>query len=241
MQAPRILVIDDEPRIRTLLRRSLEDGGFRVVEAEGRADALAALDGGDIDLVTLDLSLGAEDGLDLARELNAVRPVPLVMVTSRDDVIDRVVGLELGADDYITKPFHPREVLARVRSVLRRARGTLPAEARRCRVDGITVDLDRLEVVDRDGRPVQMTGADMRLFEVFLMHPKRVLSREQMMDLLGGGQWSPLDRTIDNQVARLRKKIESDPADPHLVKTVRGVGYTLAADVAWDASVAVEQ
>jgi DNA-binding response OmpR family regulator len=238
----RILVVDDEPKIRTLLRRCLEDGGFRVAEAEGFSDALAALRDGEIDLVTLDLSLGAEDGLDLARALQAERPVPLVMVTSRDDVIDRVVGLELGADDYITKPFHPREVVARVRSVLRRARGggDAPAEPRRCRVDGITVDLDRLQIVGRDGRPVEMTGADMRLLEVFLTHPKRVLSRELMMDLLGGGQWSPLDRTIDNQVARLRKKIESDPADPHLVKTVRGVGYTLAADVAW-ASVTVEE
>ncbi len=164
------------------------------------------------------------------------------MVTGKDDVIDRVVGLEIGADDYITKPFHVREILARIRAVLRR-QPEMPSAADRAPVnggveaiaafhfDGIVVVPDRMDVIDRDGDDCGLTSGDFALLKVFLERPKRVLSRDQLMDLTGGVDWSPLDRTIDNQVARLRKKIERNPSDPKLIKTVRGVGYTFACDV----------
>jgi DNA-binding response OmpR family regulator len=189
------------------------------------------------DLVTLDLNLNGDNGLDLARDIRRDHDVPIIMVTGKDDVIDRIVGLELGADDYITKPFHVREVLARVHSVLRRARTTeareTPAvadsagENAELSLDGLTVFPDRMELTDRDGAPCDLTTADFKLLAAFLGHPKRPLSRERLMDLIDGPDWVPLDRTIDNQVARLRKKIERDPARPLLIKTVRGVGYML--------------
>lgn len=179
------------------------------------------------DLVTLDLNLPGNDGLDVAREIRKVSTVPIVMITGKGDVIDRVVGLELGADDYIPKPFHVREVLARVKSVLRR-NGPEPAPcATAVRLDGLTLDLDRMEVLCRDGQPCDMTTADIRLLRAFVDNPMRALSRDRLMDLTQGADWSPLDRAIDNQVARLRKKIERDPSDPQLIRTVRGVGYML--------------
>lgn len=231
-----ILVVDDDTKIRTLLRRCLEGDGFNVTEAAGRTDVMDAFDKHP-DLVTLDLNLNGDNGLDLARDIRRDHDVPIIMVTGKDDVIDRIVGLELGADDYITKPFHVREVLARVHSVLRRARTTeareTPAvadsagENAELSLDGLTVFPDRMELTDRDGAPCDLTTADFKLLAAFLGHPKRPLSRERLMDLIDGPDWVPLDRTIDNQVARLRKKIERDPARPLLIKTVRGVGYML--------------
>jgi len=166
-------------------------------------------------------------------------------VTGKDDVIDRVVGLEVGADDYITKPFHVREVMARIRSVLRRTEdlGTAlleepvepeqpkSAQSLRYAFDGMTAIPDSLELLDRSNVDCEMTSGDFRLLTVFLKRPKRVLSRDQLMDLTGGTEWHPLDRTIDNQIARLRKKIERDPSSPKLIKTVRGVGYSFTCDV----------
>ena len=234
-----ILIVEDEKNVRTLLRNVLEEGGFTVREADCAADAFAILDRETPSLITLDLQLGAESGLDLARDIRKQHAVPIVMVTGRDDVIDRVVGLELGADDYITKPFHVREVLARIRAVLRRqTQMAVEGISERADVesvahhfDGVVVVPDRMEVVDRNGEDCGLTSGDFALLMVFLERPKRVLSRDQLMDLTGGVEWSPLDRTIDNQVARLRKKIERNPSDPKLIKTVRGVGYAFACDV----------
>jgi DNA-binding response OmpR family regulator len=235
MAGESILIVDDEAPMRRLLRRCLEAEGFRTCEAEGAAAALRHVEGAGVDLVTLDIGLGRDDGFDLAREIRRVSEVPIVMVTGRGDVIDRVVGLELGADDYIAKPFHAREVAARVRSVLRRtatrtrpARGDAPAALR---FDGLTARLDAFELRGRDGERLDLTAADFRLLRAFLESPKRVLSRERLMDLVGGPAYAPYDRTVDNQVARLRRKIERDPADPRLVVTVRGVGYSFTADV----------
>lgn len=219
-----------------------------MIEAKDGAAALDLLEHEAVSLVSLDLQLGAKDGLDVAREIRKRRDVPIVMVTGRDDVVDRVVGLELGADDYITKPFHVREVLARVRSVLRRAAQAegavgheddtaqaapgLAAEGPSAfRFDGLVAIPDRFELIDRDGTRSDLTSGDFRLLTVFLQNAGRVLSRDRLMDLTSGTGWSPLDRTIDNQVARLRKKIERDPADPQIIKTVRGVGYTFAAEI----------
>ena len=242
----RILVVEDEPKIRTLLRNALQDEGYCVVEAENAAEVMKMIGSLSISLITLDIHLTSDNGLELAREIRRVSRVPIIMVTAKDDVIDRVVGLEVGADDYITKPFHIREVIARIRSVLRRA-GDSGAENRvshsrtpaakqpekivRYCFDGMTADPDRLELVDRAGADCGLTSGEFKLLLVFLERPKRVLSRDQLMDLTGGQDWSPLDRTIDNQIARLRKKIERDPPNPRLIKTVRGVGYTFACEV----------
>jgi DNA-binding response OmpR family regulator len=231
-----ILVVDDDPKMRRLLRTCLEADGFGVVEAGDTSAALSALDAGPVALVTLDLNLGDENGLDVARAIGREHRVPMIMVTGRADVIDRVVGLELGADDYIVKPFHPREMVARVRAVLRRA--GRPAEAAPAAAaaevfefDGLRADPARLELLDRSGAAVEMTGGDFRLLEVFLHAPGRALSRDTILDRMHGRCWSPYDRSVDNQVARLRKKIEHDPASPRIIKTVRGIGYTMAVPV----------
>ncbi|MES2144632.1 MAG: response regulator [Pseudomonadota bacterium] len=235
-----ILVVDDDPKMRTLLRRCLEGEGFAIHEASSESEVVAALSALTIALIALDLNLGAESGLAIARHVREVSKVPIIMITAKTDVIDRVVGLELGADDYITKPFHPRELVARVRAVLRRAaRGTdaVPdrpdhaPEGSPLMFDGLKVYPDRHELYDRQGALVDLTSGDFLLLQVFLDHPKRILSRERIMDLLHGTAWAPFDRTIDNQVARLRRKIERDTARPLLIKTVRGVGYMFAADL----------
>jgi DNA-binding response OmpR family regulator len=237
-----ILVVDDDPKIRTLLRNVLEGEGFAVREAETAAQVMAQIADSAPVLVTLDIHLGAENGIEIAREIRRTSHVPIIMDTGKDDVIDRVVGLEVGADDYITKPFHVREVIARVRSVLRRsdvagqgAQDTATVQGTEAsvayRFDGLTAIPDQLELLDRDDAPSGLTSGDFKLLTVFLTRPKRVLSRDQLMDLTGGTEWNPLDRAIDNQIARLRKKIERDPSDPKLIKTVRGVGYTFAQDV----------
>ena len=231
--AKKILVVDDDAKIRTLLRRCLEGDGYAVAEAHNAQSVRAAFMAEQFDLVTLDLNLGAEDGLDIARALQRDYDVPIFMVTGKDDVIDRVVGLELGADDYLTKPFHVREVLARVKSVLRRSgkrEADAPAPVQTdawLALDGLKIDLDRMLLLDRDGQDCDFTTADFKLLAAFLKHAKKPLSRDRLMDLIDGQNWAPLDRTIDNQVARLRKKVERDPARPLLIKTVRGVGYVL--------------
>jgi DNA-binding response OmpR family regulator len=217
----------------------LEEDSLDVEEAETGPAAMKIIASRQIDLVTLDIHLGAESGLDLARKIRSTSDVPIIMITGRNDVIDRVVGLEIGADDYITKPFHVREVLARVRAILRRTRHD-PNRLREpphsdthaaLRFDGMTARPERLELVDRCGGLCDLTSGDFKLLNVFLKRPNRVLSRDQLMNLTGGVDWSPLDRTVDNQVARLRKKIEKDPSNPQLIKTVRGIGYTFACDV----------
>lgn len=231
-----ILVVDDDPRIRKLLKRCFEGEGGKVREAGDRKAALAILASDLVDLVTLDLNLGTDDGLDVARAIRTTSTVPIIMVTAKDDVIDRVVGLEIGADDYITKPFHLREVLARVKSVLRRAQAAAkPIKntlMNKCwAFDDLNAVPDELTLYDRDGARVDLTSGEFKLLEVFLSRPKRVLSREQLMDLTSGHNYSPMDRTIDNQIARLRKKIERNPASPRLISTIRGVGYSFTCDV----------
>lgn len=231
------LVVEDDEKIRRVLRNVLEDDGFAVVEAADADSALSYVETQDLDLVTLDIQLGKDNGMDVLRRIRAVSRVPVIMVTGKDDVIDRVLGLEIGADDYITKPFHVREVLARIHAVARRyaviddQRGKPTLDVQMLLVDGLAIVPDRMEVLDRNGNECGMTTADMALLKIFLERPNRALSRDQLMDFIGGGEWSPLDRTIDNQVARLRKKIERNPAAPKLIKTVRGVGYMLASDV----------
>ena len=241
MISQKILVVDDDPKVRLLLRRCLEEDALAVLEAETEEAVFAALETHDVGLVTLDIQLGKDNGFEIAKRVRRNSQVPIIMVTGQDDVIDRVVGLEIGADDYITKPFHVREVLARVRAVLRRGRtvsqsaqtnGEHSADNSTVHsFDGMVARFDHFELLDRTGDIVDLTSGEFRLLNVFLQNPKRVLSRDRLMDLLNGAEWSPLDRTIDNQVARLRRKIERDPGVPVLIKTMRGIGYVFAADV----------
>jgi DNA-binding response OmpR family regulator len=235
-----ILVVDDDPGIRQLLRDCLEMDGFRVSDAADSARMAALLADDAVDLITLDLMLGGENGLAVAAKIRAAHDIPIVMITGKGDMIDRVVGLELGADDYIAKPFHPREVVARIRAVLRRnaphraapepARAAGPT-AERLVFEGWSLDIGRRELLRGDGTGVALTTAEFNLMEAFARRPQRVMSRDAIMDLLKGHDWTPYDRSIDALVSRLRKKIEADPASPKLVKSVRGVGYVFACSV----------
>jgi DNA-binding response OmpR family regulator len=233
-----ILIVDDDAQIRRMLRRMFEGEGYRVSEAASANEARALMTADGIDLVTLDLNLGGEDGLIVAKELRERSRVPIVMITGKSDMIDMVVGLELGADDYISKPFHLREVLARIRSVLRRSAGSEaatagvePAAGGRYSFDAWTLDLSTRELGRADGSRCDLTSGEFDLLALLVQRPGRVLTRDQIMDLMKGHDWNPNDRTIDNQVVRLRRKIEPDPKDPRIIKTVRGAGYTFAVPV----------
>ena len=209
-----------------MLRRCLEDEGFRVSESENGENIEATLRAG-LDLVTLDLNLGRADGLSVARKIRQTSEVPIIMITGKGDMIDRIVGLELGADDYIAKPFHLREVLARIRSVLRRSAGTAPPPSAGSviRFDGFVLDPARRSLVAPDGSPIDLTTGEFDLLLLFCRNAHAVMDRDRIMDLLKGHDWAPNDRSIDNQVARLRKLIETDTRNPQLIKTVRGAGY----------------
>lgn len=233
MTGHHILIVDDDPKVRTLLRRCFEGEGFGVSEAKNGAELSDALRRQTVSLITLDLSLGAENGLDLARDIRKEHNVPIIMLTGKGDAIDRVVGLELGADDYLAKPFELRELVARVRAVLRRSAASPQPTASEhgYAFEDWIFDIPRRSLSRATGETQELTTSEFNLLETFVKRPQRVLSRDDLMDLLKGHDWSPLDRSIDNLVARLRKKIEKDPDRPTLIKTVRGVGYTFTAEV----------
>jgi two-component system, OmpR family, response regulator len=239
-KAARILVVDDDEAVRVLLRECFELEGFQVTEATNGKELSARLAEAPTDLITLDLNLGGENGFDIARQVRAVNNVPIVMITGKGDTIDRIVGLELGADDYIAKPFHVREVVARVRAVLRRYEGASsePVVQRsgeqpstRLVFDGWTLDTGRRELRSDSGSLRDLTTAEFNLLLVLAERPRRVLSRDTIMDLLKGHDCSPFDRSIDSLIVRLRKKIEREADAPRLIKSVRGIGYVFAADV----------
>lgn len=232
---PHILVVDDHRDIRDLLGKYLAKNGLRVSLAENAATARRVMKAAAIDLVVLDIMMPGEDGLALCRDLRATSSVPVILVTAMTEEMDRVVGLEIGADDYVTKPFNPRELLARIKAVLRRsntvpqARDRLPGG--RLRFGRWRLDSERRELIDEDGLAVALSTAEFNLLSAFLKRPGVVLSREQLLDLTSGRAAQVFDRSIDNQVSRLRKKIEADPKQPHLIKTVWGGGYLFAATV----------
>jgi two-component system, OmpR family, response regulator len=235
----RILIVEDEVEIRAILRQALEDDGFSVVEAESRSEALHQLDAGKIDLITLDLYLGHQhSGLDLAREIRSRRNIPIVMITAKDTAPDRVTGLESGADDYIVKPFHLREVVLRIRNVLGRyahpPAGRTASAAngpRRLAFDDFILDTTSRALRTTRGLKVDLTDIEFRLLNLLLENPARVLSRDEISQALHGRDWSPFDRTIDGHVARLRRKLEAAEDEPRFIKSVRGVGYVFAGDV----------
>jgi DNA-binding response OmpR family regulator len=226
MAAPvSILVVDDEESIQKLLTYPLEREGFEVVQARDGEEALERFREGSFDLVVLDLALPKVDGLEVCRRLRANSTVPIIMLTARDDEVDKVLGLELGADDYITKPFSIREFRSRVRALLRRSKLT-PAEAadELIQVDSVRIDLAR-RAVEVDGRQVDLTYLEFELLRALAGHPGRVYTRQALLHQLRGGSEYRDPRTIDVHVRHLREKIESDPSDPQYIFTVRGVGY----------------
>ncbi|MFN0218503.1 MAG: response regulator [Hyphomicrobium sp.] len=229
-----ILITEDDAGVRRLLRTLFEDEGYQVSEARSGRQALEALARESNSLITLDLGLNGEDGLAVAREIRRISAAPIIMVTAKASDVDRIVGLELGADDYIVKPFNTREVLARVRAVLRRADpgGVFGNTAtHRLAFENFVLDLADRTLLRRDGGLIDLTTREFALLEAFVRRPRRVQSRDALLDLVGGDGSDSLDRAIDTLVSRLRRKIEADPARPMLIKTVRGTGYIFTPKV----------
>jgi len=231
---PHILVVDDDTEIGALLSRYLSSQGLRVTLAEDGAQLRAAMREQTVDLVLLDLGLPDEDGLSLMRDLRGQWQGPVIIISGRGESVERIVGLELGADDYVTKPFDLRELLARIRSVLRRARpapAAATASNRGFEFDGLRLDVPARRLSDRHGDTVPLTAGEFDLLLALLQRPHQVLSRDQLMNAVHGRDAGPFDRAIDVQIGRLRRKLEADPADPQVIKSVRGAGYLFAAAV----------
>lgn len=225
-----LLVVDDDPRIRQLLTTYFQDEGYAVTGAADGTEMRDHLRQRNFDIILLDLVLpGGQDGLDLAREIRAQSDVPIMMLTGRDDVVDRIVGLEVGADDYISKPFHLREVHARLKSILRRRRPAAPQPGPPAdEIIGFEdwkLNVVRRQLLDPEGNEVELTTGEFDMLVAFLRHAGRVLTREILMDMTRGRNLEAFDRTIDAQIVRLRRKIETDPKRPQFIKAVRGVGY----------------
>jgi len=231
---PQILIMDDDREIRALLADYLESNGFRAFAAADGCGMWHQFDRERVDLVVLDLNLPGEDGLTLCRGLRARSMVPVIMLTARGEPLDRILGLEMGADDYMVKPFEPRELLARIRNVLRRHSPRIDeenADAKRIRFAAWTLDVVARHLLSPQGTVVILSGAEFRMLKIFLQHPNRVLNRDQLSLLTKGRDADPLDRSIDLQVSRLRQKLEEDAKNPAVLKTVRNEGYVLAASV----------
>jgi two-component system OmpR family response regulator len=229
-----ILLVDDDRELRDLVSGFLSTHGYKVVSArDGREMAAALGSARDVALVILDVMLPGRSGLELCRDLRAKSDIPILMLTALGEETDRIIGLEMGADDYLPKPFNTRELLARIRAILRRADGTVRAapNAKRLRFSGWTLDRGRRKLEAPDGVVIDLTSGEYELLTVFAEHPQRVLSRDQLLDLARGREAMPFDRSIDVQVSRVRRKIEADPKSPALIVTVRGDGYMFTPDV----------
>jgi two-component system, OmpR family, response regulator len=234
-QIPHILVVDDERDIRDPLASYLGKNGLRVTTAANAAAAREILAVHAIDLVLLDVMMPGEDGLSLAAFIRSTSATPLILVTARTDEVDRILGLEIGADDYVSKPFSPRELLARIKAVLRRTSGEASLvhapDAEGYAFGPWVLKTGDRELVDAGGVSLTLSTGEYNLLLAFATHPRRVLSRDQLLDLTQGRELAAFERSIDNHISRLRRKIEADPADPKLIKTVRGGGYMFAAEV----------
>ncbi len=232
-----LAIVEDDPDIRALLERCLGADGYRVTSLPAAAGLDEVLSGGDIDLIIVDVGLPDADGLALTRRIREDHDVGIIIVSGRGALTDRVVGLEIGADDYITKPFEPREVLARVRSVLRRGeRGKADSKPvgephRKFRFNGCIIDMTSQTFTDANDRTVPLTSGEFKLLETFVTHANRVLSRDQLLDYICVNDAPAFDRSIDVRIGRLRKKINDDPKHPSLIKTVRNGGYIFASVV----------
>ncbi|MFC0288689.1 response regulator [Kaistia hirudinis] len=234
-RTPHILVVDDHREIRELLAKYLAKNGMRVSTASGGPEMRQVMRSASIDLVVLDIMMPGEDGLSLCRQLRQASEIPVVLLTAVSEETDRIVGLELGADDYVTKPFSPRELLARIRAILRRSaavpRPAAEGENARYRFERWTLDTARRTLIDEDGNEALLGTAEFRLLLAFVTRPGMVLTRDQLLDITAGRAAQVFDRSIDNLVSRLRRRIERDPQHPTLIKTIWGDGYSFAAKV----------
>jgi two-component system OmpR family response regulator len=233
---PHILIVDDDRQIRAMLARFLAEHAMRVTQAGDGEQMFRALETGRFDVIVLDVMMPGDDGFTLCRKLRSSNTVPLILLTARNSETDRIVGLELGADDYVTKPFNPRELLARIRAILRRVGAAAPAAPRLAsavyQFSGWTLDTSRRSLISPQGALTDLTTGEFDLLVAFVEHPQRVLNRDQLLDLARGRVSLAFDRSIDVQVSRLRRKIELDPNAPALIKTVRNGGYFFTATVA---------
>lgn len=230
---PHILVVDDAREIRDSLVKYLGTNGIRAMGADGAAAARRAIKTHAFDLIVLDVTMPGEDGLSFCRSLREMSDVPVLFLTARGEDVDRIVGIEIGGDDYVTKPFNPRELLARIGAILRRARALPPSAqptAGRIKFDRWILDLKRRELVGEDGVGVALSSGEYRLLAVLIERPNLTLTREQLLDLTRGRDATLFDRSVDNAIMRLRRKIEDDPRNPKIIKTVWGGGYVLAAE-----------
>jgi two-component system OmpR family response regulator len=230
----RIAVVEDDPDISRMVVSYMNEHGFEVTAARSGRDLDRVLSGGKIDCVILDVGLPGEDGLSICRRLRGKSSIPIIMVTGRDSETDRIVGLELGADDYLPKPFNPRELLARVRAVMRRSNGMEAPAASAPQVlgfEGWRLDMARRQLFAPDGTPRQLTSGEFNILAIFCQHPRKVLSRDDLLDMLHGRAAAVFDRSIDVQISRLRRKIEANLKDPSFIKTVRYGGYFFTPQV----------
>lgn len=231
---PHILIVEDARDIREPLARYLRDNGYRTSTAGDAAAARKAMKGAAIDLVVLDIMMPGEDGLSLCRFIRESSQTPVILLTARGEEVDRIIGLEMGADDYLPKPFSPRELVARVAAVLRRTQALPPRqhppEAQRIQFGDWVLDTGQRELIGTDGMATALSSGEFRLLQAMLERPRMALTRNQLLDLTKGKDAELFDRSVDNHVSRLRKKIEPDPKNPRYIKTVWGGGYMLAAD-----------
>jgi two-component system OmpR family response regulator len=236
--SPHVVVVDDHSDIRDLVRQYLEQQGYKVSVAQGGSTLRQILERQSVDLIILDIMMPGEDGISLCRQVRGSGDIPIIFLTAMAEDTDRIVGLELGADDYLVKPFNPRELLARIRAVLRRATSPTTSQMvpdrRIVRVGHWRVNMGRQEISGDDGVGIPLSTAEFRLLKVFIERPGLILSREQLLDLTVGRTADIFDRSIDNQVSRLRKKIEENPKNPSIIKTHWGGGYSLRAEVAYE-------
>lgn len=233
MARPHILLVDDEISIREPLAKYIEKQGYRVSEAQNAALARSALLSYDINLVLLDIMMPGEDGLSLCRHIAANDGPPVILLSAKDEEMDRIVGLEIGADDYISKPFSPRELLARIKTVLRRVGGSkrVTSDQSAFGFEGWTLKIREQNLINPDGILVPLSSGEFQLLKIFVERPGQVLERDQLLDLTKGREAGPFDRAIDNAISRLRRKIEHDPKNPHIIKTIWGGGYCFSAEV----------
>ncbi len=233
-----ILIVDDDRDIRALLGDYLQKNGYRVTLVADGKRMQEVLESENISIIVLDLMLPGEDGLVLCRNIRAKSQIPVLMLTAKGDDMDRIVGLEMGADDYVAKPFNPRELLSRIKSILRRSKASQeaikPDEANVVRFSGWHLDMLSRQLTSPQGVAVPLSGSEYRLLRVFIDHANRILNRDQLMDLCRGREMFPFDRSIDVQVSRLRQRLGDDAKEPMLIKTIRGEGYMLAAKVEFE-------
>jgi DNA-binding response OmpR family regulator len=232
-EAAHIVVVDDDRDVRETVAEYLRRNGYAVTEADGGAALRDVMAARPIDLALLDISMPGDDGLTLAREIRSAGPAGIIMLTANSDDLDKIVGLEVGADDYVTKPFNPRELLARIKAVLRRAKSAGAPTAtlgREVQMGKCRLNLDARKLFAADGSEVPLTAMEYDLLRTFAEHPGRPLTRDRLLDLAHAKEMEPFDRSIDTRIARIRRKIEPDPAKPDCIRTVRGAGYLYNPD-----------